>query len=207
MFNSQSQAKQDVFVHTLLPISNGRFLDIGSHDPIRINNTYALEQLGWTGYLFDIDERWAVPTKSLRTSPFVCADVAAFDWNSFMEKEGLVGSQFDYLSFDVDEASLATLERFPFDKLSFRVCTIEHDSYRFGTARAERMREILGAHGYRIVCKDVKNMGNAYEDWYIHTSVPIQTNSIECQGLEWTDVIQRLQTNFQAPSSALRGPQ
>lgn len=196
MFNSQSQAKQDVFVHTLLPIRNGRFLDIGSHDPIRINNTYALEQLGWTGYLFDIDAKWSAPTKATRTSPFVCADVSTYDWNAFLEREGLVGTQFDYLSFDVDEASLATLERFPFDKMSFRVCTIEHDSYRFGVDRAERMREILQSHGYRIVCKNVKNAGNAYEDWWIHSSVSLDTSSIECDGLEWTEVIRRLQTNY-----------
>jgi len=194
MFNSNSQAQQDVFVHTLLPTTRGRFIDIGSHHPIHINNTYALEQLGWTGYLFDIDPQWKAITEKSRTSPFILTDVTTYDWDSFLKREGIEGAQFDYLSFDVDDASLITLRRFPFDKLSFKVCTIEHDSYRFGEARAQEMRTILQSHGYEIVCKDVKNQGNAYEDWYVHgSSLP----SFYCENLEWRDVIRIVQTSFQ----------
>jgi hypothetical protein len=194
MFISQSQAKQDVFVHTLVPSTTGRFIDIGSHDPIRISNTYALEQLGWTGYLFDIDSKWTVPTNLKRTSPFICTDVSTFDWNSFLTCENLVGAYIDYLSFDVDEASLATLERFPFDKITFGVCTVEHDSYRFGVSCAERMRTLLLSHGYQIVCKNVKNDGYPYEDWYVHPSSGIDITGLTSENLEWQDIIQMLQT-------------
>jgi hypothetical protein len=199
-FQSRSQAKQDLFVHTLLPTQTGRFFDIGSHDPVHISNTYALEQIGWSGYLFDIEPSWAGPTRAKRTSPFICADVSTFNWDAFLEKEGLVGSTIDYLSFDVDEASLATLERFPFEKLTFGVCTIEHDSYRFGAARAARMRQILGSHGYEIVCKDVRSDGFAYEDWYVHPSVQIDVTGLQCEGLEWTEIVKKLQTYSQARS-------
>lgn len=200
MFNSKSQAKQDLFVHTLLPYSTGRFIDIGSHDPVYINNTYALEQLGWTGYLFDIDVTWKNPTEQKRTSPFILTDVSTYDWDAFLLERELVGQQFDYLSFDVDDASLKTLQRFPFDKLSFKVCTIEHDSYRFGEARAQEMRSILRGHGYEIVCKNVKNLGNAYEDWYVHSSIRPTLPPLYCENLEWTDVIQIVQTSFRVPS-------
>ena len=41
---SYSQAAQDLFVLKVLNYrSNGIFLEIGSNDPIRINNTYLLE--------------------------------------------------------------------------------------------------------------------------------------------------------------------
>ena len=200
MFVSQSQAKQDVFVHTLIPSTTGRFFDIGSHDPIRISNTYALEQLGWTGYLFDIDPKWESLTKMHRSSPFICADVSTFDWQAFLARENLIGECIDYLSFDVDEASLATLERFPFDKVTFQVCTIEHDAYRFGVACAERMRDILQSHGYQIVCKDVKNEGCPYEDWYVHSSSGIDTTGLSSENQEWQTISQTLQTYSQARS-------
>jgi hypothetical protein len=199
-FLSQSQAKQDVFVHTLNPSTTGRFFDIGSHDPIRISNTYALEKLGWTGYLFDMDAQWAQPTQATRTSTFVCTDVASFDWRAFLIRENLVGAHIDYLSFDVDEASLATLERFPFDMVTFGICTIEHDAYRFGVPRAVRMREILQSHGYQIVCKDVKHEGFPYEDWYVHPSAQIDVTGLACEGCEYTEIIQKLQTYSQARS-------
>ena len=118
-FASQSQAKQDLFVYSLIPRSTGTFLDIGSHDPVTINNTYALEKLGWSGYLFDIDPKWVSPTRHYRTSPLVLTDVSTYDWETFVRTNRL--TTVDYLSFDVDAASLATLRRFPFDKVTFNI--------------------------------------------------------------------------------------
>lgn len=196
----KSQARQDEFVWRVLPKAEGTFLDIGSHDPISINNTYALEQRGWRGFLFDIDPRWEDRSKQTRVSPFILADVSTFDWDQFLTDNGLVGSCLDYLSFDVDEASLSTLRRFPFDKVSFRVCTIEHDRYRFGDAVATEMRDILREHGYRLVCKDVANQGNPYEDWYVHPSLQSRVEGFACDSLEWTDVLKIARTHFQVPS-------
>lgn len=205
MSSWNSQARQDEFVWLVLQISNGTFLDIGSHDPITISNTYALEQMGWHGFLFDIDPRWIEPVARTRRSPLLVADVSTFDWAKFLEDNHLAGTQMDYLSFDVDEASLATLRRFPFDRVSFRVCTIEHDRYRFGQAVATEMREILQRNGYILVCKDVTNQGSPYEDWYVHPSLQSRVEGFACDHQEWTEVLKKARTHFQAQSSASRG--
>jgi len=43
--NSNSQAAQDIFVLKCLKNkTEGTFVEIGSHDPILINNTYLLEK-------------------------------------------------------------------------------------------------------------------------------------------------------------------
>jgi hypothetical protein len=183
--NSKSQAKQDIFVYALSKKDNGRFFDIGSHDPIRINNTYALEQIGWKGYLFDIDSSWESLTTETRRSKFICTDVQLYNWDSFLDQEGIVGATFDYLSFDVDHASLATLKRFPFEKIQFNICTIEHDRYRFGVDVATEMRTIMLQNGYKILCKDICNNGYPYEDWYVHSSF-MSDSEIQrkyCEGL------------------------
>lgn len=46
--NYHSQAGQDEWVHSLIG-DTGYFVDVGAHDGIVHSNTYALEQLGWTG--------------------------------------------------------------------------------------------------------------------------------------------------------------
>jgi hypothetical protein len=194
----KSQARQDEFVHLVLPRSTGTFLDIGSHDPIHINNTYALERLGWTGSLFDCDPKWRAPTEAARTSPFYCEDVTTFDWATFF---GPAGTTIDYLSFDVDEASLKTLRRFPFDLVTFNVCTIEHDRYRFGAEVAEEMRSILTQHGYVMLCEDVRNDGLPYEDWYVRPELAPAGPLPLCTRLEWTDTLKTLRTHYPTPSS------
>lgn len=191
--NSNSQAKQDYFVYALSKKNNGTFFDIGCNHPITINNTYALEQLGWTGHLFDYDINWKPITESIRSSKFIYADVSTYDWNSFLERENLVGKTIDYLSFDVDEASLATMRIFPFNKIQFNICTIEHDRYRFGLDVATEMREIMQSNGYKIICKDVSNDGNPYEDWYVHSSYmdDSQIKDNYCENIDYKYILEK----------------
>jgi Methyltransferase FkbM domain len=198
MFNSKSQAQQDLFVWILSKgKKNGSFIEIGSHHPININNTYELEQNGWRGYLFDNDPKWTSLTTQLRKSIFILADVTTYDWDTFIIKYNLNNSRLDYLSFDVDEASIVTLRRFPFNKLSFNICTVEHDSYRFGNDRANEMRNIMQNNGYVILFKDISNDNLSYEDWYVHSTF-LSTEEIQryyAENLDWKEAIKRIQIN------------
>jgi hypothetical protein len=74
---------------------------------------------------------------------------------------------YDYLSLDVDDATLATLQNIPLDRMRFKVITIEHDAYRVGPAPREAMREILTAAGYTLAVADVRCGGGEFEDWWI----------------------------------------
>lgn len=55
--DSYSQFGQDAFIYWMVfggkKTEDGVFLDIGGNDPININNTYLLEQKGWTGLAFE----------------------------------------------------------------------------------------------------------------------------------------------------------
>lgn len=196
MFNSNSQAGQDEFVYRILKKTNGIFFDIGSQHPISINNTYALESIGWSGYLFDIDSKLTDITRKYRKSKFTVADLTSYNWDLFLRENELQGKHIDYMSFDIDEASLPSLRRFPFNDISFTLCTLEHDKYRFGQAVADEMRDIMTSNGYSIVCKDVKNDNLPYEDWYIHNSMKHIANGFYCESMEWTDVIRNIRNSF-----------
>ncbi len=197
MFQSKSQAGQDEFVYRILKKTDGRFFDVGSHDPISINNTYALETLGWRGYMFDINPAYGADTNRKRVSKFTVADLTTIDWDTFLSENDIVGHHFDYMSFDIDEASLPALRRFPFDKISFTLCTLEHDKYRFGQAVADEMRDIMTSKGYSILCKDVKHDNFPYEDWYIRTDMKDIANGFYCESMEWSDVIKNVRNSFQ----------
>ena len=193
---SKSQAGQDLFVYAVTRKTNGTFLEIGGCHPIEINNTYELEKMGWTGYSFDIDPNLAhLFFLNRKNCQFTVTDVTKYDWNQFINKNNLANKTIDYLSFDVDEASLPTLRRFPFDQLKFNVMTVEHDKYRFGQAVADEMRSLILPHGYELICKDIQNDNLPYEDWYVHKDFLAENSHIEAyrsENVNWRDVIQRL---------------
>lgn len=181
-----SQCGQDRFVHFMIP-RPGTFLDIGSGGP-DINNTLALEELGWTGFLIDCSQE-ALEASKGRKARFFLADSRIVDW-SFLP------SRMDYLSFDVDQAMLETMNMFPFSKARFNVITMEHNLYYpevyQGLQAAQRAK--LSWLGYKLVCSNVKNGGKPIEDWWVDPGF-VSADKIEavrCDGLEWTEIVNKL---------------
>ena len=54
-----SQAQQDVFILNILKgKQNGYFVELGSNDPIVINNTFLLEtHFNWKGIMIEYDDK------------------------------------------------------------------------------------------------------------------------------------------------------
>ncbi len=170
-FISHSQIGQDRFVFELLVrpenLFTGTFLDIGCHTPIEINNTYALEQLGWRGVLVDLVKH---PGIEDRASRFIEHDAVTLHWPAVLERTGLAGRVVDYVSLDVDEAQLAALENLLNSGVRFRVATIEHDGYRFGPERVLALRALMVQHGYTLLAQDISLSAMdplPFEDWWV----------------------------------------
>ena len=196
------QSLQDLFVLSVLKNKRtGTFLEIGSNDPIKINNSYVLEkEYGWRGILVEYDAKWEAAYKEKRTSPYILQDAAKIDYEAAFEKYSMP-TQIDYLQIDleVDNGStLATLERLDSTVLNthtFSVITFEHDIFRgdhFGT-RA-KSREIFAKRGYFRVFGDVRNHGYPYEDWYVYPS-SVDMNYIfkikTDESLEYSELVAR----------------
>src|SRR5476649_511669 len=131
-FTSYSQTGQDMFAYTLCATDSGTFLDIGACYPVSANNSYGLECKGWTGISIDNCADYAPHYAGVRKAPLTVLDMTAIDWDGFIAEHPMLQNTVDYLSLDIDAATLAVLRKFPFDKLKFRVMTIEHDAYRLG---------------------------------------------------------------------------
>ena len=77
-----SQLGQDIFVLDLINESS-TYLEVGCQDSKIINNTYLLEQKGWTGISIDIinySDNW----KS-RKNKFVCSDALKTNFKALLE--------------------------------------------------------------------------------------------------------------------------
>lgn len=186
---SYSQAGQDRFVHALLPYTSGTFLDVGSCHPIEKSNTYALEQLGWTGVLVDSDPGVVELTPKHRTSRFVSGDATDAELLRNLPLRYGVGDVIDYFSLDVDNATSLVVGRFPWLRWRFRVMTIEHDSYRFGNGPRDTMRRVLQALGYYLLCADVCDQGLAFEDWWVHPTHIQVSDEVMPVGADWREVV------------------
>ncbi len=172
--NGRGEAGQDHFAFEHCGrIDDGIFLDIGCNEPIRWNNTYALEEIGWRGYLFDIDPAYGDMCRKERKSPFWAADATTFDWLTVIPK---FVCPIDYLSLDIDEnenrdRAVTILNNLFAAGLSFRCATIEHDAYRYGDNPRAAIRAVMESAGYKIAHANVeirKGNGKPFEDWWIH---------------------------------------
>lgn len=166
-----SQASQDKFVCIILygllhKQDQGYYLEIGGADPIYNNNSWFFEKnFQWKGVSIDIDTNHQKSWIAYRKNKLFIEDAIKCDYlkmlNSFPHT-------IDYLSLDIDGYYDKVLERIPFNNYIFKVITIEHDYYRYGDLFREKERQILTSLGYYLLCPDVSNGGNIFEDWWIY---------------------------------------
>ena len=172
------QALQDKFVLNVTEFKrNGIFVEIGSNDPIIINNTYLLETgFEWTGVMVEYNKAWEPSYKEKRPgSIHIMEDATKVDYAKVFADAALP-STIDYLQIDLEVnngSTLRTLQNLDaniFDNYTFGVVTFEHDIYHtnFLNTRQES-RNIFEKRGYLRVFSDITNNGqNPFEDWYVH---------------------------------------
>lgn len=166
-FQSFSQAGQDRFVWEVLgPRDHGTFLDIGANHPVEKNNTWALERMGWTGICVEADPACAKLLREQRKATVIEDDATRLDYGDILMRVARMG-HMDYLSLDVDEASLDALKKVMESGVRFNVLTVEHDAYRFGDKRRGEMVGMLIHHGYFVLCDEVCDQGLPFEIWAV----------------------------------------
>ena len=169
-----SDALQDMFVLNMFNFKkDGYFVDVGSHNPILSNNTYALEENGWNGICIEIENRFNQDYQDKRKATLVNQDATTISYIDLFKSENSP-RQIDYLSLDIDALSIDVLKILPLDEYEFKVITIEHDAYLFGNKYRKPQRKLLESKGYELLCANVfveqenfKRKRCAFEDWWI----------------------------------------
>ena len=179
MYKYNGQSEQDKFIINVLKgKQNGYFLELGSNDPININNTYLLEkQYNWKGIMIEYDSKFLPSYKDYRNNSIhIINDATMIDYKTLLDSNNMP-LNFDYLQIDLEPCNGSTIKSLEklnneiFDKYKFATITFEHDIYstNFGNTRL-RSREIFTSRGYVCVFKDIHNIEPkyVYEDWYVH---------------------------------------
>jgi hypothetical protein len=179
MFNGQ--ALQDKFVLNVLKFKqDGFFVEIGSNEPIKINNSYLLEHdYGWKGIMVEYDAKYLPAYQAHRpNSIHIIQDATTINYADLFLKNK-VPSAVDYLQIDLEVSNgstLRTLQKLDaevMDRHTFATVTFEHDIYHtnYLNTRLES-RAIFERRGYVRVFDDIDNTGGfPYEDWYVHPSL------------------------------------
>lgn len=195
MQDFQGQALQDAFAFDICNTLNGTFIEFGSGDGIKINNTFVLEQKGWRGLLIEADAKYERDLAQMRKSPFVIAEAQKLDWNYLMSKHQFLNSPVDFISFDVDDANRVVFDNFPWEKIRFRSMTLEHDCYRLGNSFRDYSRQRLSRLGYKLIAQDVRHRGNSFEDWWVCAELEDHAIKYKSQNQEFPDFMRLLKPN------------
>lgn len=170
---NQSQVYQDIFVLTMLNgKENGFYLEIGSADPIKGNNTFILESLfNWKGISIDYNETEIEKFIKVRKNKAICRNATTINYEALLS--GINAPEtIDYLQVDCDPPKVTydTLLAIPFEKYKFAVITYEHDYY--ADARKiyrDLSRKYLQSFGYVLVVNNIAaDDKNSFEDWWVH---------------------------------------
>jgi hypothetical protein len=159
-----SQAKQDQFIIHMMEGRIGNYLEIGASHPVYINNTYLLEQNGWTGLSIDNDQSNMGEWLKYRKNPLVIADALTFDYEE--------PDRIDYLQLDIEPThqTFKCLQRMMLMDTRFSIITFETDAY-LDDSFVEKSRNLIQSQGYTLAIPDVQCPFGAFEDWYIDEAV------------------------------------
>jgi len=166
-----SHASQDKFVYLMsYCLSNkqdqGYYLEIGSADPVKINNSYFLEKnFCWRGISIDCNKDFYEKWVAKRVNNLQIMDALEVDYQELLKNFPAV---IDYLSLDIDNLYDTVLIKVLASNHLFKIITIEHDCYRYGDKFKDSERSILKSHGYHLLCPGVSDGGNSFEDWWIN---------------------------------------
>lgn len=190
-FQSYSQAGQDEWVWRMTEHkTDGFYLDLGCNDAEKHSNSKGLEDLGWKGILCDI-----IGGCENRKGTFIMSDAASpNDRLRFYYKH--LPAVVDYASIDTDDALIGTFNSIPWDRTTFRLITVETDVYRKGPEDRDKLRSMLRAMGYHLVCGDVvvewpEGTFVPYEDWWCMPEIvnPALIKKYQSDGLFWRDIL------------------
>jgi hypothetical protein len=170
---NHSRHYQDLFVLSILNGKrNGKFVELGSGDPYKFNNTALLEdKFGWSGISIDNDEKHASEFTRKRKSTMILADAGEIDY-SFLFKSNCVENYVDFLRFNSETTSLKALEKMPLNKYEFGIIQFQHNACWWGDEFRNKSREILEKAGYFLMGNDIATSEvTNYEDWWVHPEI------------------------------------
>lgn len=176
--NSNSQSFQDIFALQICKTKT--YIEIGANRPIKRNNTYLLEQNGFSGYSIEFNTKWQrFWNKVQRKNKIYFADAIKFDYAT-ANIENNLGNNVGYLSCDIEPVTntFAALKKVINDGIVFDCITFEHDIYQSDIDLRPKVTSFLQKNKYKVAVENVyiyPEKENVFETWYVHNSINFDT--------------------------------
>jgi hypothetical protein len=183
-----SQAGQDLFAYELFGKA-GTYVDVGSGEPKRCNNTFMLETLyNWKGFSVDIGHSNSILKKEIqkrwtecveRKNKIYWSDALTFDYKSAITENNL-DFNIDFLSCDIDpqEKTFLALRKVINDGIRPKYIAFETDYYKNKEDYSLIAYNFLKSLGYKIaiksVCSDFKKK-KIFETWFVREEINFKT--------------------------------
>ncbi len=176
-----SQAGQDLFALELFG-NNGTYIDIGSGEPLRGNNTYLLEVYhNWMGFSVDYDKalydhKWKKCHE--RKNKIYWNDATVFDYKKALLDNNL--NDIDFLSCDIDPQNLTflALKKVITDCVYPKAIVFETDFYKEKNDYSRLAEKFLLDYEYKIAVKNVYSnlkKNKIFETWFIKKNINFET--------------------------------
>lgn len=181
--SSNSQLYQDIFAFQ--NVKNKTYIEIGAAAPIKINNTYLLEQNGFNGISLEFNEA-CIPLWNIRKNKIYFDNAITFNYTTAL-KENNLPTRLGYLSCDIEPPAntFAALKQVIEQDISFDCITFEHDKYQSEIDFNPIVTEYLTTKGYKVAVRDVYRIRKIrcvdqkkkinkkcfMETWFVHTSI------------------------------------
>ena len=184
-----SQLKQDIFA--FITASNKTYIEIGASHPVKINNTYLLEQNNWDGFSIELNlnkkENW---DSSDRNNKIYWGDAITFDYLQAL-KDNNLPNRIGYLSCDIEPPinTFSALKKVIGQGITFDCITFEHDKYQSDIDYDPIVKDYLKDNGYKVAVDNVFRMRKYrlepnkpkinkkcfMETWFVHESIYTKT--------------------------------
>lgn len=180
-FNKEHTVTQ--FILDILSLAETRndqphYVEVGAGHYKDGNNSYQLEQAGWKGVSFDINNEFVSEFQENRKNPCLLQDAQTFNYTKYFEDNDYP-KQIDFLQLDIEgnydlrgqngdqERCLRALIAMPLNTYRFSVLTFEHNVIQNFKSEWVRdvSRHILDSFGYALVVK------LPHEDWWVDPNV------------------------------------
>ena len=163
----------------------GKFIEVGSHDPVHISNSLLLEEMGWKGICIDKHPY----DYSNRLAEFIHGDAL-----EILAGPDMTGQRFAYASLDIDEPTADAVDVMIDNDVKFLFATIEHDKYLHGMKLQNQQHRALSAAGYVPMFIDILPHGSGdvyFEDWWCDRSLCDKTLGFGLSPLEALEEIKQ----------------
>jgi hypothetical protein len=181
MHQSNSQSYQDKFAFDIAG-SNGTYIEIGAHKPVKSSNTYMLEVgHGWRGISVELDQtynRFWVKHPERKNRVYW---ESALDFNyAAALKENNLPTHINYLSCDIEPPNntFAALQRVIEQGITFDCITFEHDLYNYQDVDYNIIAtKYLEDKGYKVAVSNVYYLRpeNHFETWFVRSNLDFPT--------------------------------